>query len=98
MKRIRLTIEWDGACSEYDWAERLSELIERADYSKVTRVVNTELLTNHGTTEVRDIPGISKPRGFWASLWHQTHGDVGLQGHYESVQPPPPLPPEAGLR
>ena len=56
MKRIRLTIEWDGACSERDWACVLSSAIEGFDSSGVTRVTESELLTAFGTTAVREIP------------------------------------------
>ena len=59
MKRVRLTVEWDGACSESDWAERLAcaieDAIEESDISGVTRVVKTELLTTIGTTEPREL-------------------------------------------
>lgn len=53
MKRIRLTIEWDGACSEHDWARSCTEVIEKHDLSRVTKVIETELLTALGTTPVR---------------------------------------------
>ena len=54
MKRIRLTIEWDGACSEVDWARVLSDAVEANDRSGLTRVVHEEFLTNHGGTPVVD--------------------------------------------
>lgn len=59
-KRIRLTIEWDGACSEEDWARKLTDQVEQCDYSRVTRVVDAELLTNLGTTKKREIPGVKR--------------------------------------
>jgi hypothetical protein len=55
MKRIRLTVEWDGAASEDVWASVLREEIENADVSGTTHVAEIEYLTNEGTTEVRDI-------------------------------------------
>lgn len=67
-KRIRLTIEWDGACSEADWARNLSEAIEECDRSKVTKVVDVELITDHGETEIRDIPGILPATPFWEAF------------------------------
>ena len=54
-KRIRLTIEWDGACSEHDWARVLRRGIERMDESALTRVVLVELRTNIGETPVRKL-------------------------------------------
>ena len=54
-KRIKLTIEWDGACSEFDWAISISEAIEKHDASGVTKVVDAELLTTLGTTEPREL-------------------------------------------
>jgi hypothetical protein len=55
MKRIRMTVEWDGAASEDVWANVLREEIEDADVSGTTCVTEIEHLTNEGTTEVRDI-------------------------------------------
>ena len=68
-KRIRLTIEWDGACSEADWARNLSDAIEECDRSKVTRVVGVDLLTNYGTTEARKIEGVEPMTPFWRAVW-----------------------------
>ena len=51
MKRIRLTIEWAGACSEPDWAAVLQRVIEAADTSGLTRVPEVELVTDFGTIE-----------------------------------------------
>lgn len=77
VKRIRLTIEWVGACSEDDWIAVLIDLIEEADFSRVTRVVEADCLTHLGTTEAipreelialgyrtKRPPG----RGFWGAL------------------------------
>ena len=50
MKRIRLTNEWAGACSEPTWASVLSEAIEKADASGLTRVSDVELVTDFGDT------------------------------------------------
>ena len=50
MKRIRLTIEWPGACSEATWAGELQRVIENADASGLTRVTGIELVTDFGTT------------------------------------------------
>jgi len=49
-KRIRLTVEWDGACSERDWAKVLREEIEGCDVSRCTRVTKIEHLTSIGWT------------------------------------------------
>ena len=65
MKRVRLTIEWPGACSELDWIDRLVEALEEFDTSGQSRVVKAERLTCEGTTEV--LP--PKPRGFWATMF-----------------------------
>ena len=54
MKRIRLTIEWAGACSEPTWASVLSEAIEKFDMSGLTRVSDVELLT-----DFRDTPPLT---------------------------------------
>ncbi len=67
MKRIRLTVEWDGACSEYDWGAILAEEIEDVDASGTTRVVDIEHITNEGTTEVvpdveREVAELFNPR------------------------------------
>ena len=51
MKRIRLTIEWAGACSEPQWAAILQQAIEEADASGLTRVSKVDLVTDFGTTE-----------------------------------------------
>ena len=53
-KRIRLTIEWDGACSEFDWACQVSDTVQASDRSGLTRVARIEYLTNHGSTPVVD--------------------------------------------
>ncbi len=75
-KSIKLTIEWRGACNEKDWAAALTDAIERADYSRATRVTSTELLTSKGTTPripvvtLRSL-GYDPPDpsgGFWAAL------------------------------
>ncbi len=50
MKRIRLTIDWAGACSESTWASVLSEAIEQADTSGLTRVSDVEFVTDFGET------------------------------------------------
>jgi hypothetical protein len=50
MKRVRLTVEWDGACSERDWAEVLRKVIENSDASGLTRVSDVELITDFGDT------------------------------------------------
>ena len=68
LKSIRLTIEWPGACSEADWAKRITEAIEECDYSHITKVVKAELLTDYGYTDPIDVPGILKPIGFWCAL------------------------------
>ena len=62
MKRIRLTIEWAGACSESTWGSVLSEAIEKFDASGVTRVSDVELVTNFGdTTPLTLAPNDSDP-------------------------------------
>ncbi len=58
MKRIRLTIEWPGACSEETWAGELSKAIENADASGLTRVSNVELITDFGETTPLTLPPI----------------------------------------
>ena len=78
-KRIRLTIEWRGACSEDRWAEILSKLIEECDHSCTTRVIKRERLTEYGTTPrlpERDLRALGyKPRRrsspFWLRLRHK---------------------------
>ena len=50
MKRIRITVEWPGACSESDWGKRLRRVIEKSDYSGLTRVTGVEAITDFGTT------------------------------------------------
>ncbi len=50
MKRIRLTVEWDGACSEETYAAVLAEEIEDGDISGGTCVTEKELLTDYGMT------------------------------------------------
>lgn len=50
MKRIRLTIEWCGACSERQWADVLKKVIEQTDRSGLTHVSNIELVTDFGDT------------------------------------------------
>lgn len=63
MKRIRLTVEWDGACSEYDWARILSDDIE--DDPGGSRVVEVEYLTNEGRTEAfSPVPSSDDPDPF----------------------------------
>jgi hypothetical protein len=62
MKRIRLTIEWAGACSEPAWGSVLSEAIEKFDASGLTRVSNVELVTSFGdTTPLTLAPDDSDP-------------------------------------
>lgn len=57
VKRIRLTIEWVGGCSEGLWADQLTGEIEDCDLSQTSVVVERELLTNYGQT-----PGIGRDR------------------------------------
>ncbi len=62
MKRIRLTIEWAGGCSEEIWAQILSKAIVEADASGLTRVSKVELVTNFGdTTPLTLAPDSSDP-------------------------------------
>ena len=76
VKRIRLTIEWVGQCSEDNWIGQLWETIEDCDFSRTTRVVNAECLTHHGRTEAisrEELVALGyKPRkpgpGFWEVL------------------------------
>ena len=56
MKRIRLTIEWAGACSEECWANVLRALIEKYDGSGLTRVSDVELITDFGETTPLTLP------------------------------------------
>ena len=77
LKRIRLTIEWVGCCAEHTWADALIDVIEQADASQTTCVVEIEQLTHHGRTprlsrdELRALG--YKPReygrGVWGALW-----------------------------
>ena len=64
MKRIRLTIEWPGACSEEVWAECLRKTIENADASGLTRVSGVELITDFGDTTPRTLDPARKEHGF----------------------------------
>ncbi len=70
MKRIRLTIEWAGACPEEIWASVLSEVIEKLDASGLTRVSDVELVTDFGeTTPLTLAPGENmQPRKPWPRL------------------------------
>jgi hypothetical protein len=84
-KRVRLTIEWVGACAESVWGRVLWELIEDADVSDATRVVRLEQLTSYGRTrrlsnaELR-VLGF-KPRrlerGLWGALWWRLRDVIG---------------------
>lgn len=76
-KRIRLTVEWIGACSEQDWAYQLSTVIEKADCSRVTRVTVAEALTDHGTTATIPVARLRElgyspiwDRDPWYMRWH----------------------------
>jgi hypothetical protein len=68
-KRIRLTVEWIGACSEETWALELKQVIERADYSRVTRVTLIEALTDEGTTRI--IPVARLRELGYSPLWER---------------------------
>ncbi len=68
MKRIRLTIEWDGACDEATWARILADDIEDIDSSGVTRVTSIELLTNYGTTPALTLAPKPKRQMWWRAL------------------------------
>ena len=57
-KRIRLTVEWDGATSERAYGAMLKDDIEDGDETKGTRVVEVEHLTSYGYTPTP----ILKPR------------------------------------
>lgn len=75
-KRIRLTIEWDGACSEMDWAREMSKVINKADRSRVSKVVRTELLTAYGTTEVGTDLDVPPSRSFWDAFFDLVLGPL----------------------
>ena len=64
MKRIRLTIEWAGACSEEVWAGELRKTIENADASGLTRVSDVELITDFGETTPLTLDPSRKEHGF----------------------------------
>jgi hypothetical protein len=60
-KKITLTVEWSGACSEQDWAQRCIEMLTKSvskefmdRYGKPTHCAVTEVVchTNLGTTEI----------------------------------------------
>ena len=61
MKKIRITVEWDGACSEFDWGDVPRDAIEQFDVSGVTRVSEVEVITHFGTTEVLTLAIDSDP-------------------------------------
>lgn len=72
-KRIRLTIEWDGAADEHCYAEMCAKAVEEGDRSRVTTVTEIECLTNFGATEIRDIPGNPRVPTFWEAFkWFVT--------------------------
>lgn len=73
-KRIRLTIEWDGAADEICYGQQIAKDVEQGDRSKVTTVTEIECLTQYGVTEVRDLPGIPRRVGFWEALWRRDFG------------------------
>lgn len=50
MKRVRLTVEWAGACGEELWSSILTDLIEKYDVSGGTKVTVVEFCTRYGTT------------------------------------------------
>lgn len=77
-KRITLTIEWQGACSEDDWAYELSKLIISHDQSRGTKIIHWEALTRHGLTEaIPDIPkhkatcDVCNPPGIEGPDWYR---------------------------
>lgn len=68
VKRIRITVEWDGAAGESSWAGQLSRAIEEADLSGVSRVVDVENLTAFGETEVRELSRAERLRAVQLSV------------------------------
>lgn len=76
VKRIRLTVEWVGRCSEGAWAGELVRVIEGCDVSDATRVIDVEELTQHGLTprvsevELRALGFHPRPVGptFWEAF------------------------------
>lgn len=103
-KRIRLEVTWIGACSEADWCDRLTEMIEDYDHSQSSRVALAIPLTSLGTTRVIDHaelvalgykpkkPGLS----FWQVLrwWVRTLFAWHLPPKRPGYPPfPPPRPP-----
>ena len=79
-KRIRLTIEWDGAAGESCWGSQVAEAIEACDQSKITKVVEIEHLTHYGETPVRKIPGARRRSMFWKALWNAIPGPPSPTG------------------
>jgi hypothetical protein len=61
MKRIRLTIEWPGACPESVWADVLKETIESYDVSGLTKVTKVDLVTDFGDTPALTLPDSNDP-------------------------------------
>ena len=79
-KRIRLTIEWDGAAGESCWGSEVAKAIEACDRSKITKVVEVEHLTHYGETSVRKIPGAKRRPPFGGALWDWVTGPPSETG------------------
>lgn len=81
-KRIRLDVEWIGACGEANWCEVVKGAIEEADASGTSRVVRVEALTSQGETtpipheRLRMLGYDPRPRGgsFWAGFFWRLRG------------------------
>lgn len=67
-KRIRLTIEWDGAADEHGYAQMCAKAVEEGDRSRVTTVTKIEWLTDHGYTPGQHPVRARKPPTFWKEL------------------------------
>ena len=70
-KRIRLTIEWDGAAGEMVWADILKRTIERSDVSRFTTVTGVEILTDYGDTPIRRLTHRESKRSRESMIWHR---------------------------
>ena len=61
-KRIRLTIEWEGATSEIEYSVGVAKSIEASDPTLLTKVNDIECLTSLGETVPRELTELEDAR------------------------------------
>ena len=61
-KRIRVTIEWEGALSEERFAEATQKALENCDTAGLTKVIAIECFTSIGETEDRELTELEQAR------------------------------------